>query len=356
MENEKNELYQYKPTRVIEEIKDSRILVLLLVGIICLFVGNVWDSSYTSRKNEKLIHLYEKVKDGDAKPIDFIQYNQGMFKQEKTWINLLKEIGFASLIALVLIVANEITSHNRHMASALRIQRIISNNVFKGIFGINTPESIVDEAITTVFRAPILRRDVEIQIHCQNLPSELDEYVGRHMLVEIYMTYEIENTSVSTLSDYIPLTYDSYEEEILDNLCGIEYAVIGDKEYSTLEEIRKCLLDMDQNDCLERKHLFPYRLDPNSKLHVAFRYKVIKEVGDSELWTNVYPTLGARISIEMPQDDKIYEYGVRARHRENIEPMKGTTNTWHLTSPLLPFQAVSIWWRPKISINSSTQS
>jgi hypothetical protein len=155
MENEKNELYQYKPTRVIEEIKDSRILVLLLVGIICLFVGNVWDSSYTSRKNEKLIHLYEKVKDGDAKPIDFIQYNQGMFKQEKTWINLLKEIGFASLIALVLIVANEITSHNRHMASALRIQRIISNNVFKGIFGINTPESIVDEAITTVFRAPI---------------------------------------------------------------------------------------------------------------------------------------------------------------------------------------------------------
>jgi hypothetical protein len=214
--------FEYRPITFMEEIRHSRILILLIIAIFCLLTGSIWDSGYVDRHRREVISLYEKVKGHTAEPMEVIQQDKGMFLDEKTWINLIKEIGFASLIAFVLIVANEIASHNRHMKLALRVQKTITKSVFHGIFAIDTPREIVDEAIGTIFRSPIIRSDVIMELDCVPIPTSNSEIPLSHFAVRIFFAYNVENKSADAISSFIPLVYDTYNEPELKDLSFIE--------------------------------------------------------------------------------------------------------------------------------------
>lgn len=341
---------EYTPARLLDEIREARVLALILVCVFFLFVGSVWDHDYTSRKTSDTISLYEDIKAGRADAKEMFKYSNGGLFQEKTFINLLKELGFASGIAFILIIANEIASHNRHMRSSSAMTKRISENVFRGVFGIDTPREVVKEAVETIFRAPLVRSGFNLSLSCSRPAGDgVYKYRDSHFIVDVFLSYKLTNLSSFHINEHIPLSFDIYTDDVLSSMCRLMLASIGDAVYNPGDEMEYHQVAASDDfgpSYFERRYNFPISLKPSETAKVMFRYRIVKSTEDSEVLTSAFPTIDGQFTLTLPEDCK-FEANAMSRHRHKVKRTMEYHNIWELTAPLLPLQSVTIWWRPR---------
>jgi hypothetical protein len=128
----------------------------------------------------------------------------------------------------------------------------------------------------------------------------------------------------------------------------LESIRVGDKEYSTRKEIESIELKAGDDDYspTDLGYIFPIKIKPGGFTEVHLRAVFAKERSDNEIYTFLLPTIGAKIRFhfEMPS----LTIGVKPRCASDSnteETLEGREIIWSTTGPILPNNAVTVWWR-----------
>jgi hypothetical protein len=279
-----------------------------------------------------------------------------------------KALGEAFVIALVVIYLVESRSHMRMEHTAVKMIQKIGRNIFGVVYGHELPAKFVDALEETALSRPVYRETMTIhyELSSASLPridGKPDEEVCK--LAAAY-SFALVNCSDEPVTHGVRLFLE--RDKWLAKLLGdeavdpvFEYVVVGDTLYvdavSTakikarlklpdgcdVEPLEKYLMRSDNGNTLTFK-LKDVSIPPASPLRVDFSAIMTKRYSDNEVWSNGFPSLGAKLIASSS------DFEVEARFPDNDSTATNRTeltSTWVYDRPMLVGQAVIVWWRPK---------
>lgn len=315
-----------------EEIGHPRFWVLLCMALAFFLAATVWDITYLSDP--------EWVA-ADAKRV--------WFAKAKTWIGVLKEMGFASLIALIIAVVIERSSRARQEMTTSERQREIAESVFRGVFETDIPKTIVEEVVEGVLKSKIVRLD---HTNTYVLNDRTKEVEGKsHKYIELTATssYTLQNVSKENVVVPIRLMFPVPGNPHLRDIAKLVNFAINDRALNA-QEINAGNEAAGGNTEYLQRYLWERELAPGATVQVRATSTLIKDRSDNEIWTSLYPSKSMRLYVTMNCQDMAF--GAAALHRESIKKVAGEEgdmghHEWELARPVLPYQGIVFWWRPK---------
>ncbi len=317
---------------LLEEITQTRFWLLVSVALLSLLGATVLDAAYLSDPA-------------------WIEADKGKlwFLKATTWIGVLREVGFASLIALILAVFIEQSSRARMEAAASKRQQEISENVFRGIFETDIPKVMVDEVVDSILKAKIIRLEHAATYVADDKEIEIEGSRHSYVKLRIASLYTLKNVSRDEVQVPVTIMFPVHSQPVLRDLASLELISIDDHVLTT-EEIQEGDSALPNTEYEQRYQWFR-PVASGGTLTVRSTFTLIKEISDNEVWTSLYPSLTMRLSVTM--NCRNMEFGADALNRGTLKKVAGQGSTghhgWELARPVLPYQGIIFWWRPKPS-------
>lgn len=314
----------------LDEISNARFWVLLCIGLVCFLAATVWDSSFFSdpgwvERESKLL----------------------WFQQSKNWIGVLKELGYASLIALLISVVVEQSSRARQEETTARRQQEIAESVFRGVFESDLPRELVDEVVDGVLRSKFVRTEHICTYSLTDGSETIDGQTFEFVKLEFTSAYSLQNVSREEIEVPIRLNFPLPGNRRLRDLAKLTSFVIDDRDLSP-EEMQQGDDEVPNTDFLQC-YQWNRTLSPGETIRVRANAILIKERSDNEIFTTLYPSISMRLNVNMHCQNM--EFGAESHHRAGIKKVSGRGtdghHEWELDRPLLPNQGIVFWWRPE---------
>ena len=271
------------------------------------------------------------------------------FLKATTWIGVLREVGFASLIALILAVFIEQSSRARMEAAASKRQQEISENVFRGIFENDIPKIMVNEVVDTILKAKIIRLEHAATYVVDDEEIEIEGNRYRYVKLGVSSSYTLKNVSREEVQAPITIMFPIHRQPELRDLATLETISINGHILTT-EEMQEGDSALPNTE-YEKRYQWFRPVASGESMIVRSTYTLIKEISDNEVWTSLYPSLTMRLSVTM--NCRNMEFGADALHRGTLQKVAGQGSTghhsWELTRPVLPYQGLVFWWHPSPS-------
>lgn len=279
------------------------------------------------------------------------------YTNHSIWFILLKEVGIAILIAVVLIMTIEKFSHKKkeidleEETEKNRLELIekenqnkiflenCTTNVLQSVYKRYIPESTFVEVERCLLRGHCSRTDYLIDYTIRDFNQEdVDKYnnngSGEHFIVDVYSSYTLINM---------------LDEEVkTDVFFGLE--VPNEKEYSEIteitsfkvrkaEEITEAVKVSSHGECHFKSNV---TLSPLEQVTIEMRGTTIKRKIDSEVWASRLPSDGIRVIVRAPENLEIH---CKANNSHMMK--KVSTNFWELNHGIFPHQSIVLWWNGK---------
>lgn len=263
---------------------------------------------------------------------------------------LLKEIGTAGLIALVVIFSVERYSRNRHAKAADALVDRMNRNLFHAIYNRYIPEEVFVEVEKCLMHNGVFRRGHEINYTIQNIDSDLEDEQGKktvdctkHVKCLAQSRYSLENLTNGSIQHKVKLVLERPIDPKWNDYCDIMSMKIGGRDLSTQE--------IDQYSSKTEVQLvfeFPITIPPNGKVEITSVSTLLKLKTDSEIWTSRLPSDGIKLTVSMPNKD--INVNASAMHSEKLVKVldNQVTKSWELKHGIFPHQSVVFWWYSNI--------
>ncbi|MDR3448199.1 MAG: hypothetical protein P4M15_00345 [Alphaproteobacteria bacterium] len=261
-------------------------------------------------------------------------------------VGFMRELGFASLIALLIVVFVEHESRQRQEEAANRMINDVSQSVFAAVLGKRLPKSLTDETFFTVLDCSIIREYLRLNLIFDDIIDDSGLVIDDFVKIHVSNIFTIKNYTDSTVKNHeIRMGYPKTPSEKYKSIVELHEVCIGSP--LTPDAIKKGYDNIaDREDML--RYLWRRDIPAKGSLEVRVSYTLVKERSSNEVWRTLLPTLYTQFDITMNCRD--LEFGAHALHRTELEKTTGQGNTgfhsWNLATAMLPHQAILVWWRP----------
>ena len=263
-----------------EEIGHPRFWVLLCTALVFFLAATVWDITYLTDP-EWVAADVERV----------------WFAKAKTWIGVLKEMGFASLIALIIAVVIERTSRARQEMTTSERQREIAESVFRGVFETDIPKTIVDEVVEGILKSKIVRLDHTSTYVLNDRTKEVEGKSYKYIELTATSSYTLQNVSREYVVVPIRLMFPVPGNPYLRDMAKLMNFAINDRSLSS-QEIEAGNEAAGNTEYLQG-YLWEQELAPGATVRVRGTSTLIKDRSDNEIWTSLYPSKSMRLYVTM---------------------------------------------------------
>lgn len=325
------------------KVQNLQFVILITIGIIALFASIIIEANLALSAAASIPLKYRND------PIFLPWY--------ENWRTLgfgLRDLGFASFIALILAIVIERGTRERLQESIDQALKLVIADVTQAAFGVQQPRAIVKHVVAEVLSAPINRSNLRLQFTIKNIPEDLEEEKqiekGRFRILEVRTQYDLHNASGVAVEHMVRALLPVPGLAKLRDLARVIGGKIG-PDFLNDPTIKKGDEAIDDTD-IDRRYAWPIRVEPGASVHVVISYQVVKEKSDNEIWTSLLPSSELEVAVVMLCDD--LEWNVDPRHSGMLEPEdKAHVGPRRLgqaifsnRAPLLPFQGVTVFWRP----------
>jgi hypothetical protein len=275
-------------------------------------------------------------------------YSVVWYKNPHVLIDVLHEIGFAALIALLIFVLVERASKLEQENSANIFMQRISRGVLEAAYGIRTNPGIVRHVITNVLATPILRTDMRQTLTLDAIKDDGGDAMRDHLLLRVTSGYEIQNVSGGVVDWPITIALPRINSEKFNKLMSVTFCSIGGQRL-TQSEIDAA---EEQGVNWEKRFRWVRQIESNSSLSIDMHYDLVKEISDNEPWTSLLTTEKMEVVVDNRLSDVYWSLTPRTSAKivvvdaPNVIPWGKCKVTFRTTDPLLAFQGYTVWWRP----------
>lgn len=320
-------------------IRSQWILIIGLIFIIgaVALEGGGFDRSYNFEIIEEEGNIVHRV----------IPSDKMFLWKSDTWISVLKELGFACLIAFSAAWAIDKAAREEFRAEVDEKIQQVQDNVFLATFGRDVNRKVIDELDELVLRSDFSRTEYRADyslsiIGDDSLPDSLK---GRlFYLLESTTIYRIKNISGS--KKVFPLKM-SLEYPVFS---GLEvYTDIKSVKVNSIEltEPERKKADASAEDSVDFKY-FKYNreLEPGQSLLVETVMTTVKFPNDNEIWRSIYPSDRMSLTVRVPETVRTCR--AHSLHRSDVVDEAGADGRsvfrWRLDEGILPHQGIVFWW------------
>ncbi len=120
------------------------------------------------------------------------------YQNPEIWAGTLRDIGFASLIALTLGVFVDRASRIRQQRAVERALQAVTTNVLQASFKLKTPQSIVNLALSSIFSVPVIRKSHRLTFVLSDLDDIANNPEGKYLKLAISSDYESGLSPIDT--------------------------------------------------------------------------------------------------------------------------------------------------------------
>jgi len=329
-----------------DELKTPRFWALIGLAVVCILMSAILSEH---------IHI-----DMLKAQIEGVDPRTVRIEEETTEViaAVLREVGFASFIALVIGILVELSARQKHVRESNEILRRasvkveetinrVSNGVFEAVLGVNLPPVIVEHALNTIFRVSAVRRRHGLSYTLKPLPDGYpDKYPG-HLLLEVTSKYELINITGRDVHHEIRAILPLCAVPGLRPLCKVTSFAINDQTLSEKQVSDGQSEDAGPNNI---SYLWTETLRANVPLSVVVTYSIIKEKSDSEVFTILLPTEEVDLAVDVQVRGLDWE--AESQHGGKLILLGAKKplgrHDYISRQPILPHQGISVWWRPII--------
>ena len=227
-------------------------------------------------------------------------------------------------------------------------QREIAESVFRGVFETDIPKTIVDEVVEGILKSKIVRLDHTSTYVLNDRTKEVEGKSYKYIELTATSSYTLQNVSREYVVVPIRLMFPVPGNPYLRDMAKLMNFAINDRSLSS-QEIEAGNEAAGNTEYLQG-YLWEQELAPGATVRVRGTSTLIKDRSDNEIWTSLYPSKSMRLYVTMNCRDM--EFGADALHRAPIKKVAGEDgdmghHEWELTRPVLPYQSIVFWWRPK---------
>lgn len=319
-----------------EELKKARFWVLLITGSLCLVFSAILsrnDELYvlTLPESERLPHFYTP-----------------WYRTAGVWAEVLHDIGFACLIALLILILVERATRIEQRRSADELLRQVTRNMLEASYGVNIGPSIVKHVIAKILTAPIIRTNLMVTYTLQNLPHQREVEESKYITLDVLLSYQLTNVSAGPVEWPIQIFLPRPNVSKLDELVMVDSCSFDGTQLSVAEISSAC----SEDEPWERHYRWTRSIERGERLRVDLSYSVIKEISDNEIWTSLLTTEGIDFIVE--NRIKEIEWSISPRTSSRIiqvggarsKPWRDCRIVFRATDPLIANEAITVFWRP----------
>jgi hypothetical protein len=251
----------------------------------------------------------------------------------------LKELGFAGIIAVVVIFTVERSSKARQAEFVEELISKSNKSLFYAIFNRRLPDAIFKQVEKTILSSNVCRREYELDYEL----TELQENPNL-LKAKFRSRYVLINTTGSELKHEVVVAIEKPIDVKLSAYCGVLSLRIDGRE------IRKD--EIAEHARVSDVHVevrYPITLLKDREVEVVMTATTIKLKTDTELWSSRIPSEGVLLTVRLPNSS--YAVNANALHESAFTVMQGddSVRQWELREPILPFQGFVIWWTAKVA-------
>jgi hypothetical protein len=317
-----------------KELKTKRFWILIGIAFVCIAISTVWEQNV-------LLKLATIPDDEMVK-----HFRSVWWESDHTYIGLIREVGFASFIALAIGVLVERATQARQISDANTLLQDVARNVFLAAAGWRAPDSIRTQVLDTILYAKVLRPKITLRYTVKPLAIDWGEQLCRTFLIlEVQSDYALLNLGGAVIRDYkVNLHIPRAEDASLDELVCANRVVIGTTQLAE-EDVQNGLQPETQFD---KRYEWPIELEPGLEKRVIVQYTLIKRVADDEPWTSLLPCERLELVVDMQCPGLAWR--AEAYHMGELRligdrPRRGL-NHFEAQQAILPYQGIVLEWRP----------
>lgn len=311
----------------------ARYGIILLLGLIFLILALAWDY----RINQASYALAS----GAAEDFNW----RALIFNEKTGVSILKEIAFALIIALAIMVGIDQRARDQDNKHASNLRHQISEDVFFAIFQREFSRQYVSKIVETNLKSPLMRDFISMEYVLDELPDEIKELAGNNhnklVLLRARTHYRLRNISGHKITETINFALADREGS-LTGLAKILSLQIDNKTYNA-EEIESLKTKQD-SDMVH--YCWDWDFETDDFVEILVEHQMLKDLSDNEVWGSYHPTLKMEFTARINVSG--LKTGVRSLCASKVSHIweKPDYRQWVLDGPTLPHDSVTFWWRP----------
>lgn len=274
--------------------------------------------------------------------------SSGHFGIRDLLVELVREIGFAVIVAIVIwLIFEYFSSRDREEVWEKRISDV-TKNVFYAVLGRKLPDELIDAANSLVLHHNFIRERADVVYVLK--PSRIkytDGTVFKYLEVHGKFAYTITNISSSQGSFDLAMTLSGHALSEVNNISTIKAASV--RQAGTLRPIE--ISDEKKAEFTSRVTLLPTEfhisevsLAAGESVDVVIEFLTPKDMADTEVLTLFRPTKG--LSITIIDESKELKIECNSIHPKDIERdiEESGVVKFSLNSFILPHQGVQFWW------------
>jgi len=275
----------------------------------------------------------------------------------ETWIVVLKELGFAFLISLVISVGIEESSRIEFNQTVNDRIREIQLNVFRSTYGLDLDPKITNEIEALVLQSPFVRSKYEANYKIQLFPARwLNPNCPSNIRVaKVHSTvfYTVKNISKRDQIYEVKKNVEKSPIQELKPLTRITGVTIGGRIMSAAQLLAadERIEDSEFQKCFSE--IVTIRSGESLDVHIAS--ETIKFEDDNEIWTSLIPSDDMTLRVEFPAE--VRKCAAGAIHRSPLIEYGAAdgalTREWRIREAVLPHQGISFWWHCSADVECS---
>src|SRR6185369_4361383 len=269
-------------------------------------------------------------------------------------IHLLKEIGFALLVAVILAMTVEYVQKKRDEQRFRAEREAIKKDVFEHVLGYRLPKGTFEQLDNQILGAKFIRRNFRCFYVLQDLKGTAEKF----MQVKATFTYEIVNRTPEKQSFlFLTVIENAPVESLNENVKFTSVRVTGCEPPIDLDTENKLTAAVKRNIRPNHKVIQePISISPFGSASAVVNFDSVKAFeGGVSFLLHKLQTVGFFLRVDAPPDVEVsadaYFPGELRKGSEH-HPGNNTYN-WEFEHPILPYQGVYVTWKSKPSANSS---
>lgn len=270
-------------------------------------------------------------------------------------IFILKELGMAGFVALILNISIEWVNRARHVAhqnslleelekkhvdTSKRLLTDVNEQLFQTVYKRNIDSRVFDQVEKHLLKASTMRRDFEVHLTLEPFlkNGNVTEFV-KITLINKYKLVNLTNDAISgsVLSIVVDITPDHKEQ------CKFKCLVVGDTRFEE-PDLDKMVVENQSTINLKYAHSIP----ANDSIEISVSYEKLAPLDYNEVIITTISLDNLKLSVVDPQN--AFTVSTVSLHpedgiRKSPIDQKYLTN-WEIESPVLPGQGIVVMWYP----------
>lgn len=267
----------------------------------------------------------------------------------KAVIGLLKEIGFALIIAWAVSYGIERSAKKREHEAHEHARKQMASDVVHAVFGLLHSPAYVRTVVETTLQCRIVRLAYKVNYLIEPLTEKetanLRVTPGRFVKLTQVSSYTFRNVSASPIKHPVRYALPVRAGAKLYEFAGITKIRIGDKEIVGADTTKAIVSGKDE---LFKAYSWDRTIEPGGELPVVVEAVSLKELSDNEVWGSYHATYEGMVMTVRSAVPEIARFGIRnltATPTTKVYETLGQNAEWKIDGPILPNDSVVFWWR-----------